>query len=305
MLLASVWGLVTQLLGTFVAVDVTVRDEAGAPVSNLVVGVSTIKRGVDFNSDYKSFRKRTDQDGHASFIYHAVSPYFDCSVYSPSENSPDEEYEPQSREFHFKSTPHELWCTFHERRKKVDFVVRKIPVPEKVIVSAGMAGKAFKPEKGTFGFDLMKNDWVPPHGHGRTADFWIDYKRGKCEAGDEISGRLYFKEKDAGFYVVPRASLDDPTACRVDADARYRNESLSYYRNVRPGRSIVTNFASSSECLVLRTRVVHDASGRIASANYSVLRGCVRAWWAFYVDGYMFNTRPNDTNLEFKGPIWR
>lgn len=306
MLFASLLGLMTKLLGTFVTVDVEVRDPSGVPVPGLVVRLSTLDRNVDLNSDYRNYLARTDRDGRVSFHYWAVSTFFSCSVDSPREDFPDEAYEPQLLDFQrFKATSHGLWSTFHERRKTVKFVVKRKPVPEKIIVSETMAGKAVGVDKGTLGFDLVKNDWVKPHGHGKTADFWIDYARKSRGDRNEIACRMYFKGKDEGFYVVPRELLDRPESCRVDMAAQFQNEGFAYYNSMGGGRSVMTNLASRGECLVLRTRVAHDELGKMSSAHYSVIRGTFHIWRAISMGGYMFNTRPNDTNLEFKGPIWR
>lgn len=286
--------LLNLFIGALVTVDVTVCDEAGAPVPNIGVNIGTYTEILNLNERCKTFSKRTDASGRATFRYAAIDPEFNCSVYSP-----DGEYESQSiNKIRFKATSTAFTTSFKEKRKSVHFVIKKKPIPEKIIVSAVMAGKAVPVDKGTLGFDLMKHDWVPPHGKGKVADFWIDYER-KVHKNDldEIAGRLFFKEKDAGFYIVKREQLQESGNNHADPQAVYSSSRPFYYREILHRPSVCTDLALNGECLVLRTRIEHSGEGKVSTAHYSVVNGPFFVWRSMRMDGYVFNTRPNDVSF--------
>lgn len=156
------------------------------------------------------------------------------------------------------------------------------------------------------GFDLMKGDWIAPHGSGETCDviFKLDVTslgQRKTDRGpmfDAVFSVAFTNEGDGlqAFYAHPREgnALRSPRFAPV---AGYTNQRVATayehetdsYREEREDQNYF-----------FRVRTRRDESGRIVSALYGKIYGEID----FGSKGdlrfrYYLNPTPNDRNLEF------
>ena len=162
------------------------------------------------------------------------------------------------------------------------------------------------------GFDLMKYDFVEPHGIGKTSDMevmfeWDGAWRQKDYKG--MSLQLRFPQKFAGGYYADKTPGSEYCGVyRAQTNSNYKSE-FSFSDNVatRDKRGNVTSwnrhFFNPSKVLVVRSRCRYNADGTLESASYFQLsdvqyacdeRGAAVRFLSIY------NPAPNDTNLEPK-----
>ncbi len=156
------------------------------------------------------------------------------------------------------------------------------------------------------GFDIQKHDFVHPHGGGEVADFEVMIQwNGKWYpdyAGMGIN--LRFTMPYSGYYempVNPVSKFKGPYA--ADVEKTFCQTATFDEQVVSPTKRIRHPF-NDNKCWVVRSRCKVDETGKLVSANYSVVhkinfcgkpdgRGGLRITGAY-------NPIPNDTNLEPK-----
>ena len=156
------------------------------------------------------------------------------------------------------------------------------------------------------GFDIQKHDFVHPHGAGEVVDFEVridwDGKWYPDYTGMGIS--LRFATPYSGYYelpVNPVSKFKGPYA--ADAERPFRQAATFDEKVVSQTKRVQHTF-DENKCWVVRSRCKIDETGKLVSANYSVVhkfRFCFEpdGRGGFRVTG-AFNPTPNDTNLEPK-----
>lgn len=280
------------------AFSVRVLDEDGTPISNLVV-----QAGFYSSSWYGSgaeppptlVRRRTDTNGVCAFRGRCNGKVAFGVTAS--------EYYDQGQTLRFtevKGFHFEPWNQMREIR------IRKIlnPIP----MYAKRLWKAVIPATGvSLGYDMVKGDWLSPHGHGETADFifQLDCKfRGKRPIDNgqlyESTLTLTFSNEGDGIqeandaswpgsvYRLPRYAPEDGYASNW-CEKGYENEQGSS--------------GSSGKDYFFRVRTKKDEQGKIVSALYGKIRKSLHA--VVVISGsqlrlvYYLNPTPNDRNMEF------
>lgn len=280
------------------AFSVRVLDEGGVPLSNMVV-----QAGFYSSSWYGSgaeppptlVRRRTDTNGVCSFRGRCHGKV------SFGVSSPD--YYEQGETIRFteaKGLHYEPWDQIHEIR------IRKIlnPIP----MYAKFLRDTFVPAYNVpLGFDLMKGDWLPPHGRGETADFifQLDCKFGGKRSIDngqiyESTFTLTFSNEGDGIqeaddtlwpgsvFRLPRYAPEDGYASNW-FEKEFRNDQSSSH--------------SQDKDYFFRIRTKKDDKGRIINALYGKIRKSLDA--EVVISGtplhlvYYLNPTPNDRNMEF------
>lgn len=160
------------------------------------------------------------------------------------------------------------------------------------------------------GFDLMKYDFVEPHGIGKVSDMevmfeWDGAWRQKDYKG--MSLRLRFPEKFAGGYYAEMTHGSEYCGVyHAETNGCYKTEfSFSDKVAARDKRGNVTrwdrHFFDPSKVLVIRSRCRYNADGTLESASYFQLRdvkyACDERGAAVRFLS-IYNPTPNDTNLE-------
>lgn len=153
------------------------------------------------------------------------------------------------------------------------------------------------------GFDLEKYDFVPPYGKGSANDVLLRFTLNKTSIDDHhMTMDVSFTNNPyAGAYEMKKNKLSElESVYRADTNATYRT-FFSYKFDRWPGKgSMYEKYLSSDEYLIFRTRTKIDDEGRLVSAHYGKIYG----EWNFVGTGgmsmeeVMFNSTPNDTNLE-------
>ena len=156
------------------------------------------------------------------------------------------------------------------------------------------------------GFDLEVGDYVAPHGAGRTVDFEVSIDwNGKWIPDYEGMGiRIRFDGPYSGYYCMP-VCLESAFKGPYDADpkAAYKQAALFYEKKVAYAERIQGLF-DRRNCWVVRSRCEVDSLGKLQKANYSLVMSVDFSGKRNGLGGFriisLFNSTPNDTNLEPK-----
>ena len=156
------------------------------------------------------------------------------------------------------------------------------------------------------GFDIQKHDFVHPYGVGEVSDFDVMiFWDGKWRPDYTGMGvKLRFTEPHSGYYETPADSVSTFTGpYAADAENAFRQTAMFDEQVVSPTKRMRHSF-NEDNCWVVRSRCEVDETGRLVSANYSVVRkisfcGKRDGRGGLRVTG-AFNPTPNDTNLEPK-----
>lgn len=280
------------------AFSVRVMDEGGAPLSNMVVQAgfySSAWYGSGAEPPPALVRRRTDTNGACSFRGRCHGKV------SFGVSSPD--YYDQGETIRFteaRGLRFEPWNQMH----KIN--IRKIlnPIP----MYAKFLRDTFIPAYGNpLGYDLMKGDWLPPHGRGETADFifQLDCKFGGKRSTDngqtyESTLTLTFSNEGDGI----QEADDTQWPGSVFRLSRYAPEDgyatnwiLKCFENEQ-GHS----YAQDKDYF-FRVRTKKDNEGKTVSSLYGKIRKSldveVRKSGTRLQMVYYLNPTPNDRNMEF------
>ena len=155
------------------------------------------------------------------------------------------------------------------------------------------------------GFDLNKRDWTSPLGSGEVSDIEINvdwdglppFTSKKCKYDFRILGAHnggYFNAKvlesscQEAFRPKEGAVFDTKKFSWIYRDGDLDNRNCSIWKTVE---------------LIMRTRTILDDKGGVKCANYASIRELsvspgTRGRGALLEFRYVFNSTPNDTNLE-------
>ena len=153
------------------------------------------------------------------------------------------------------------------------------------------------------GFDLEMFDLCPPYGKGIHKDILLRYVfdrdpivRGKTYASMEMS---FTNNPHAGAYILKKDGWSDFQSCYVaDTNNTFSIKSFKY-ESSRTREEIFKNedFPEDSY-IVFRTRTTVDRDGNLISAHYGKIYGGWDYPRQLHFGGTLFNSNPNDPNLE-------
>lgn len=288
---------------------VKVFDNEGNPVSNakVSVGFSTsvvVFGGGNSASSGGKAMSMTDTNGVAVVKFDCKSSDFGWHVEA------DGYYRGNSHREHFDFDeviipPVYAKVILHEHEKSGVETLYKIRNPQSMYVHNPIERKKVPEVNGRYGFDLAEYDWLPPEGRGRTADFyWVRDVVGTPDSGEYNFGKIEF-EKDCGYYIGKKTGCDAfPAVYYASEDSIYQTNivlrCISHSEGHRWTEPVPV--IGEDEYLVLRTRVKKDESGRVQSANYSLVLGKFTATSMMSAARVVFNPCVNDTNLEYVQP---
>lgn len=143
---------------------------------------------------------------------------------------------------------------------------------------------------GSWGYDLLRQDWMPPFGKGERADVVFElHVPGEVESEEVGDLAIRAPGTDDGFLVRPLT----PGAVRdTFCTDREAPNAVDYQPEVRLGDFTESYYA-------FRVRTEKDASGRIVSAHYGALIPRHDARFPYYLT-VITNPNPNDRSLEPK-----
>ena len=162
------------------------------------------------------------------------------------------------------------------------------------------------PEFGkAIGFDLMKGDWVAPHGKGETADFIFTLD---CKLGGQTSFRtqifdatltLGFSNEGDGIQPVYFHPLRG-SALRLPRFAPKTGYATNWVKVSFMHEDASSYKTREDENYFFRLRTRRDESGKTVSALYGKIHGTIDYSWTRWIKFvYYLNPTPNDRNMEF------
>ena len=288
--------------GAWVKVDYEVKDEAGMPVSNVVVETRTQRDYlvISWTQTIKqdSYISRTDKDGKANCRFRCHHGRFDALVSAPGY------YPEEMRNLSFgASYDAELDKVIFPRvEKKVLIRIRKIRKPVDLKLTKGWYIKC-PLARGQYAFDVEAGDWVAPRGKGKETDLVVCVEAVTNDSIKFMRGKIVFPK--GGAYrekLIP--SLHFKSVYNADTSAVYHASfPFEVYDDTRYlDKSYCHMPLEDDDYCVFRVREIKDAKGNLLSANYGKIYGMIRVFDHFHYNKCYFNTTPNDTNLEEKIP---
>lgn len=191
------------------------------------------------------------------------------------------------------------WQPYGERET---IVLREIKNPK--IPSCGGKYVFTKEKYSWIGFDLLKGDFVKPHGNGEHSDFevYIEWDGKTGQEFTKVAIKFRFVEKYSGYYITEKKLLSDFKGPYIAKPSKIDLNTVEYSISRRKDGERIYNIFDSSQSLVIRSRCVINTKGELLSSNFSIIEDI-----RFYIQrdgkvklglsGY-FNPTPNDTNLE-------
>ena len=281
---------------------VQVADSEGHPVSNATVTVSfTSGHVVLTDGTARNYESMTGTNGTAVIK-------FDC------DNS--HVYWSVKKDGYYTSGPHtavfkidevfippvyyNVIMLEHEKHVSTTLWKKVNPVP--MYAHYPIERRKLPKENGRYGFDLAEYDWLPPHGRGKEADFYVvrEYNN-LTEAGTFTVGAVEF-ERGCGYYVAKNTGCTSfQTAYHADTNAVFKASMpvLCEHRKGTQEYDYPLPLVDKNSHVVLRTRAKYDDNGNMISANYSRILGEFSVLPSVSVAESVFNPVPNDANLEF------
>lgn len=304
LLIIGAFHIIPVGIGNTVRVNVKVNDDAGMPVKNAIVSVCTRRDRMDLwtNSSPKSriVREKTDKKGSASLVFPCYSAHFGLNV------TADGYYEETMREISFMTSGVGMFTANlaeHEKSIMVTLKKKRNPMPMIARDFPRKHGRYFalKQGHGTYAYDFMMCDLLPPYGNGKIADINIDAYLVMTNGGYICRGSLTFNAGGA-YKAVKHKTSDFKSLYHADTNACFKTSFpfVEYCgNNVCEYSFSPLPLLTLDEYFVFRVRETRNEKGELLSAHYGKIYGsiCIGEWLDF--PQAVFNPRPNDTNLEF------
>ena len=214
-------------------------------------------------------------------------------------------YEPWTETYRFMPLPGKggEFAELAETFKEMTFYVRQKRNPVEMYslggegMYDGITEYRMPQETEEAGFDMMKGDWIAPHGIGEIADFRVRKPCVDSNGVETASAALVFQGTGNGAYL----DFKRPTSWFWSA---YNADPQATYSQTFPQ----TNgfIVGTNDYIVLRTRAIANDTGMVESAHYGKIYGGIRVGkkdansqqWYFFFKSYALNPVPGDTNLE-------
>ncbi len=298
--------------GTFIFADeakcrLSVKDvDTGVPITNATVKAIFHYRKQIFwggSEKVKCVEKETDSTGCSTVNAKGDFNYVFFRVTAPGyyEGYGDRVSFTNKSGFVFKKL--EPW---NERRTlTLQKIGKQVPMYYK-----DMRRGVFPLNVSSWGLDLIKGDWMPPHGKGEVADIIFSRKK-EIFGGYEINtfrGKLkipfYYIElkmlfPGEGNGVVPIIKEDRYLHQLREAPFDNYQNSYVWFEEYRERGKTSGNKDIDNLCFYFRIRTEKNDKGEIVKSLYGVMRdfGTLNSFENFSFD-YLINPMPNDRNLE-------
>ena len=281
-------------------VTVHVKDTDNVPALGAIVKVWTDKdhfQGLSKSSIYSYYETITDSNGIAVLSF----PCYSSSIYACAYG--DDYYREDSGFIPIKSTFNwsDFSVTLKEHSKDISFIVRRKRNSASLCYTPPSFSAKLPKASGEFGFDLLMDDWIAPHGDGKVADFYVQREASPTNDQVTVNSSIVFKGDGNGAYIRKKVKTtsDFKTDYEADTNGTYLTcIPLRRYPAPDYPRYTYSSIVKEDEYLVMRTRVEKDVKGNIVKATYSAMYGTVHINGRFSCVGYVFNPTPNDPNLE-------
>lgn len=197
----------------------------------------------------------------------------------------------------------------------LDRVEKPIPLYVKKVVFPNLdktVNELSEVEKGSFSYDFVKGDWLPPWGQGEVAD--VVFRRlPREDMGVGVNGRgqrnrsfkdvvaVDFQGGGNGIVAVP-VSATSELKIRTSVDSGFAGH---YEQVCGRGKDLQAfRMYDEAKCLCFRVRTKYDDKGKVVEAFYGKIYGDIAMGWSYQGVSsvsflYYFNPTPNDRNLEW------
>lgn len=274
-----------------------VKDERENPVSNINIKVSTLATYMGRfvgSPRMQTFILHSDTNGEATCSYPCYDSHGHYMIFA-------DDYYFESGDYSFKTKLSQGGTLTLDiiGKKEMDVFVKvwkkRVPIPMFYAESQRIRLPA---DRGTWGFDLKKADWVTPYGDGEYADFVFEYRLRKEGGIMSVDGAMVFSEHDGFYEDVMTESKTFHSTYSASLNANYANRRAFFesYQDDHEKKPIL----EAKRYLVMRTRTRVDTEGKVIRANYSQIYGPIRIKSnELFIPAIFFNPTPNDLNLEF------
>ena len=283
-----------------VRVDFRVVDNEGNAVSNAVITTCTQRDRLANLGHAGSVQRKllatTDAEGRASSEFPCYSGEFSSVVSAAGF------YSEEKKNLRFKYASDSV-CFAHllEHGKEITFTLYPKKKPIALYSNFGYDDIKLPVLGERIGYDMKVGDWVSPYGSGSTVDFYVKYTEFRTNGVLVGRSELLFDEPNGAYRMKSPPSTSIWSHYHADIAAEF----LTHFEievNLKEDGSFLDlkhDILEEDEYLVLRTRTVTDATGKLKSANYSKIRGPMKIFTYFHFEQSCFNPTHNDSNLEF------
>ena len=278
-----------------------VVDDLGAPVSEGEVKVSTFSHwvpGEGFGRDeYDQRRAPLDKKGEVSFEVPNIRGDVEYAIY------PQGKYYPVTMQsYRFKEVKNGRWEPWNpEVTVIIPRMINPIPLYARKI---GLMPRVRIPDAEKVGFDLVESDWVSPHGKGKRADLFFEYRTIVPMLDEakvfECALTVSFANEGDGILPYPaqlkRRLWELPRLAPAEG---YAPKFVKTFGRSKEGEAL-TPYDREDQNYFFRVRTVIDPSGKVISALYGKIHGDIvfdalrQVRFTYYL-----NPTSLDRNLEF------
>lgn len=280
--------------------ELTITDESNLPIEGVACKAWLNHSGTTSPLDTYVVSGKTDSRGVVVLQGETVRYQTACEAQAPG---------------YYRSSAGGLWIRKQSGNRwepwpvKIEFVLRKKinPHPMYAYRPAPDSWVTFpQSDLVSFGFDLIKRDWVRPYGQGIVADFVLSTRSGIKKEGELLpqgTMSLSFSNPGDGIISVIDAPTEDSDLMspREAPLTGYAKEFLFSSRPTQDGLFLGTKTARRVWMFRVRSKV--DGKGEVLSALYGKIQGhpdvlLFSRGHAFEMT-YYINNRRNDRNLEW------
>ena len=192
-----------------------------------------------------------------------------------------------------------MWQPYGNR---YTIVLKQIVNPQPMVCRDALNPIGIPKHNVWLGFDFEQYDFVAPHGGGKSNDILLRFDLNRPSKDEYyMTMKVSFTNQPyAGAYKLKK---DAGSELKIVYEANTNgcfNQNFIYKFQRGKNSSPIYDRLQSDEYLVFRTRTRVDKDGNLISAHYGVICG---EWnfagpSGFRIDDFIFNPRPNDSNLE-------
>ncbi len=279
--------------------------EDGQPLENADVHVA-IENFNDFKDDSNDIRGKTDKDGKFS---------------AEGVGRPQAIIIASHEGYYWSRKAYGTWDKFEEARKTgryvpwdpvIELTLKKVgkPIPMIVRIGGELRSYGIAPAVDKdLEWDLMKADWLPPHGQGKQADLILNFQSSFVDRGNNSAKmRIRFANKNDGLIAIEKLSGEE-SVLKFPREAPESGYAMKEYLasiQVKDARSLEEQPERKPVGYFIRFRSVVNDAGEVVSANYGKITTPIRISAhgvrqpnpSFSFESYI-NPTAGDRNLEY------
>jgi len=280
--------------------SVTVVDESGVPMKGIEC-TAGFNRGKKSGMGLEPYGVTAITNSAGKAEIKGETSFFDSTIKAKT----DDHYESSFGKMWIKKRTGNHWEPWPV---EVKLIMKKIGNPHPMYVVSRETDGRFRYPKdvsGPVGFDLLRRDWVAPHGKGERADLYLEGVKGGNGGSSSIPpGHVQLTFPNPGDGVFPAREelggslLFGPQEAPEDG---YLKEWK--FPNYRPAEGEDLNSVPGAYTIVFRIRTELDSEGKVRSAYYGKLPGGISYTYGPYASivrmTYYLNEQPNDRRMEW------